>query len=200
MAIRTISEKKTKQFFPDSSQVKVQWSGVRELQRDLQALSDTLTKSDRIKLTLSIDEVIASGAHHLRDAIRSRAEAQGWPHRVQRAIFAYTDLSKRQGKKRTAIVGVRSGAPTMSRGRSEVKSKQNPQGIYVEWIGKSFEITTLVSSSKLIGESLAGMWERGTKKMRAKPAIRPGLKQDGAQSLEIIKAGCLAIIRSFSAK
>ena len=107
---------------------------------------------------------IATLGVQLRDKIRSVGRANGIPNRVVNATFAFSDPGAARRKKwqRSALVGVRKGAPPRKDSR-----------LYVEWSG----------GGKQLGESLATIFEKGTKHIRGKYYFLLGVKSMSAALL-----------------
>ena len=115
----------------------------------MRAIGKTMTGEGRPEFFQRIaDEItkdIGQLGASLRDKIRAVARANDVPKRVQNAVFSFSDPNAPKGtrKKRSALVGVRKGAPP----------RRDPN-LYVEWKG----------SGKTIGMSLATIFEKGTRK------------------------------------
>jgi len=165
---------------------RVEWKGVKELQAELKEFVAHCEGTGRMAAIRAIDEVVKAPAEFMRDTIRTRQQGSRWNAAVIGATFAATDLSERQGKKRMALVGVPTGSP---RGRHpDVRSASNPKGIYVEW-GKR--------SGKIVGMSLARIFESGTRKFPARPAIEPAKQQAGLKAIQMLGDGYREVLRQF---
>lgn len=126
-------------------------SGLKELQDNLAGLVDRV---DGAELQAGLGQI----AKHGEWLLKSEARDQGWPERAVESSFNYTKLPPaRKQKGPSALFGFR------KRGRSRPWASG-----YVEW-GKR--------KGKLVGESLATMFEFGTAKMRARPALRGVVSQ-----------------------
>lgn len=160
--------------------IRAQWKGVQELRKEMEEYVEHLEGKRQQDAIRSIDEkVVGPAANIVRDAMKERAASQRWPHAVVQAMFAFTDLSKvPPGKKRMALVGVPTGAPNSK--RPNVRTKDNPQGLYVTW-GKR--------TGKKVGMSLARIFESGTKKFPARAMIEGALHSAGPKALEAMADG-----------
>ena len=168
--------------------VRAEWKGVQELKKQIKQLNDHLEGTgNQWRLIRSIDAVFEKPTLMMRDTIADRTRSSRWPGSVTAAIFAVTDMSKSpRGKKRTSLVGVPTGSP---RGRyPSVRSASNPKGIFVEW-GKR--------SGKKVGMSLARIFESGTRKFPARPAVRPAIQQAGPAVLRELGEGFRGVLRDF---
>lgn len=164
--------------------VRAQWKGVKELQKGVKDLLQHMTGEQKMDGIRDIDaRVMRPAAELVRSTWKERAQSSRWPSQVIESTFADTDMDKRQGRKRTALVGVKTGAP---QGRApSVRSASNPNGLYVTW-GKR--------SGQQRGMSLARIFESGTRKFPARPALQPGLMQVGPRVLEVIGEGYKGVL------
>lgn len=165
---------------------RVEWKGVKELQAQLREFVAHCEGTGRLAAIRAIDEVVKEPAEFLRDTIKTRQQGSRWPTSVIAATFAATDLSNRQGKKRMALVGVPTGSP---RGKyPDVRSASNPKGIFVEW-GKR--------SGKKVGMSLARIFESGTRKHSARPAVEQAKQQAGLKAIQMLGEGYREVLQQF---
>lgn len=145
----------------------------------------------------TINESFGMAAQILRDRMRSNAAAQGWPRRLIRAIFKYNDPGAK-GRWGSALAGVRTGAPP-----------HRDNEIYREWKAryefqpltfsrrKGMKVKDLNPAGKLIGMSLARIYESGTqnptawtrKPLRARRAIAPAIYATANRMKEAIRLG-----------
>jgi hypothetical protein len=125
----------------------VEVSGLKELQDKLKGLVDAV---DGQEMQGGMAEIAKTGEWMLK----AEARDQNWPKRAVDSTFSYGKMppARKRSKGPSALFGFR------KRGRSRPWAPG-----YVEW-GKR--------TGKLVGESLATMFEFGTAKMRAKPATR----------------------------
>lgn len=159
--------------------VRAEWKGVQQLRKEVQEYLEHLEGTRKQEGIRSIDEkVVGPAAFIIRDGLKERATSQRWPSSVIRAMFAFTDLSKVPGGKRMALVGIPTGAPNSK--RPNVRSKENPQGLYVSW-GKR--------TGKRVGMSLARIFESGTKKFPARAVVEGALHSAGPKALEAMAEG-----------
>lgn len=125
----------------------VEVSGLQELQKTVASLIDAV---DGAEMQAGFAEIAKTGEWMLK----AEARDQNWPKEAVESTFSYGKLApsnrRRQGP--SAIFGFK------KRGRSRPYAPG-----YVEW-GKR--------AGKLVGESLATMFEFGTSKMAARPAMR----------------------------
>lgn len=124
----------------------VEVSGLKELQDKLKGLVDAVDGQE-------MQSGMAQIAQHGEWMLKAEARDQNWPHEAVESTFAYGKMPparKRGGP--SALFGFR------KRGRTRPWAPG-----YVEW-GKR--------TGKLVGESLATMFEFGTSKMSARPAMR----------------------------
>jgi hypothetical protein len=125
----------------------VEVSGLKELQ---QAVSKLVDAVDGQEMQTGMAQIAAHGEWMMKAEMRD----QNWPKEAIESTFAYGKLppSNRRRSGPSALFGVR------KRGRSRPWAPG-----YVEW-GKR--------TGKVVGESLATMFEFGTAKMSARPAMR----------------------------
>lgn len=121
--------------------------GLEELQANV---ADLINRFSGTEAQAGMAQIAKTGAWMLE----SEARDQNWPHEAVESVFSFGKLppERRQKKGPSALFGFR------KRGRSRPWAPG-----YVEW-GKR--------TGKLVGESLATMYEFGTAKMSAKPAAR----------------------------
>lgn len=130
--------------------------------------------------------------------LESSARAKGWPRRAIDSIFAYSKLDPNESRRKgpSALFGFR------KRGRSQPYAPG-----YVEWNpgrSKSKRAKSLVipgvkakdGALQKVGMSLATMFEFGTSKMRARPALRETI----ATMRAIYPAAVGAILQNIFAK
>ncbi len=195
--------------------VKAEIEGLRELEaklRDLISLDDDSLspgqKSIRTKWARErLNSVLGDAADMVKVQARANAQAQKWPKAVIAAIFSYADIDKARGKFkysiRGALAGIRKGAPP--RRDMEIYREWNPGrswggivGGYLHPTGKRVLKKGLVSG-RLIGMSLASMFEFGTSKMAARPAFRPALRATRQRVLQFVANGYRGVIEQLSA-
>jgi hypothetical protein len=117
-------------------------------------------------------DVLRQGAGIGEWEMRRSAQDRGWPHEVANSLFAFARPAA--GKPTAALYGVR------KRGRARPWAPA-----YVEW-GKR--------AGKPLGESLATMFEYGTSKMRARPAVRPAITAARPAILAAVAEGLRRLI------
>jgi|GEM_PF-2684479 len=134
-----------------NKQWRIEFKNLRSLQRNFRALSDTIDgrtnggfyqkQSEYLKFQFGI--IAAS----LRNRIRAKSSGLGVPSRVQRAVFSFADFdaARSSAGKRSALVGVRTGAPP-----------RHDKAIFRQWQGKQ--------QGRKLGISLARIFESGTKR------------------------------------
>ncbi len=140
--------------------------GLEQLQKRISKIRDSVAGDEAHALMVDIAQ---------RGATRLRAEAQSqhWPYKAIDSVFFYG--KRRYGERfLTTLFGIR------KRGR-----KRPFAPAYVEW-GKR--------AGKLIGESLATMYEYGTSKLSARPAVRPVVAEMKRTVPDRIAEGYKAII------
>jgi hypothetical protein len=170
--------------------IRAEWKGVKQLEDEVEGLLEHLEGKREQSGIRSIDrEVVGPAAEIIRDSIASRTISQRWPRAVSDAAFAFTDLSKVQGKKRQALVGIPTGAPQGK--RPSIRTRENPRGLYVEW-GKR--------SGAKRGMSLARIFESGTKKFAARPVMQQAVHQAGPAALKAMGDGYRAVLADLRAR
>lgn len=158
--------------------------GLKELKdklNDLTALED-FSKSRQVQV--QVHKVLGSAAAIGRDAIKSKARSMRWPSHVIENAFSFSDPDKSKRGKPAALFGV------------------NKQRSLVEWrAGKNPKSPRAKASpGTKISESLATMYEIGTSRMAARPAVRPAVKESsGAMRSEAI-SGLKSIIDEIAKK
>jgi hypothetical protein len=143
-------------------------AGLKELQDNIGKMID---RFDGQELQSDMAALAMKGAQMLED----EAAAKGWPKRAIESIFVYGKLDPKERRRKgpSALFGFR------KRGRSEPYAPG-----YVEWNpGRSRSmrakslvlpgLKTATGALQKIGMSLATMFEFGTAKMKARPALRP---------------------------
>jgi HK97 gp10 family phage protein len=165
--------------------VGIQISGINELKENIAALISAVKMDDDVsargkaalakKAKAAIGMELREAAGIISDKAESNARSARWPHEaLSVGAFRFFNPAK---PKTTALAGF------SKRGRNR------PYRIgYVEW-GKR--------SGKLVGESLARMFEYGTSKMRARPALRPAISSSRSQVLDRIADGYRKVITTF---
>lgn len=125
----------------------VEVSGLKELQDKLKGLIDA---ADGPEMQAGLGQIANTGEWMLK----AEARDQHWPHEAIESTFSYAKMPPTNRRKNgpSALFGIR------KRGRSKPWAPG-----YAEW-GKR--------TGKLVGESLATMYEFGTSKMSARPAAR----------------------------
>lgn len=152
--------------------IKTEVVGIKELNKRVSQFVSAMSDPERAAAKETVAAGIADAAVYVRDQMRAKQRAAGWPKRLEAAAFAFTDLQKSQRGRLTALAGVRTGAPP-----------RLDQRIYMEWSPRSGNTSKRAAKAKdrrqaaghnptKIGMSLAAMYEYGTSKMRARPAIR----------------------------
>lgn len=146
----------------------IELSGVKEMQQNISKL---LTRMEGIEAQRDLGELAKKGASMLE----AEARSQGWPEDAIESIFVYSKLDPKESRRRrgpAALFGFR------KRGRSQPWAPG-----YREWFpgrskstrAKSLVLPGLKSKAgtlQKVGMSLATMFEFGTSKMRARPAMR----------------------------
>lgn len=125
----------------------VETTGLKELQDNVSRLIDRM---DGVEVQAGMAQI----AKHGEWMLKAEARDQHWPAEAIESAFSYGKLpaANRRSRGPSALFGFR------KRGRTRPWAPG-----YVEW-GKR--------AGKLVGESLATMFEFGTAKMRARPAAR----------------------------
>ncbi len=130
-------------------------TNLREVQARFREIANEISGISGIRSNKTADNILnqqfTAISEYLRDRIRASAVAKGAPKRVQDAVFAFSDPNapKRGNRnRRSALVGVRKGAPPRRDNR-----------LYVEWRG----------TGKTIGMSLATLFEKGSRDRRIRP-------------------------------
>lgn len=145
----------------------------------LQELQDRILK---LKDSVAGDEaqaVLADIAQRGAKRIRAEAQSQHWPYKAIESVFAYTRRHN-ESKVMSTLCGIR------KRGNSKPWAAG-----YVEW-GKR--------TGKLLGESLATMYEYGTSKLSARPAMRPVMSEMRSTVPKNIADGYRSIIERATTK
>jgi HK97 gp10 family phage protein len=151
--------------------------GIRELRARLQ---DVLSEE---KLRQSTGALVQEVADKVRDRMRSNARAAGWPSSIIPYVFAVSDDIAR-GKIR-ALAGVSKGG----------KNKTHP--MYREWrAGKHPKSPKAkVSPGGKVGMGWPTMWEFGTSRQPARPAIGPAITSMKKEISDMMATGLRKIMR-----
>lgn len=166
--------------------IRAEWRGVKQLRKEIDLLIGHMEGTEKSSALMAMEDVMRAPVELMRDIMKDRETSSRWPSEVIAATFADPDLSKQTGKKRAAVAGVQTGSP---RGRyPDVRSRSNPRGVYVEW-GKR--------SGKIVGMSLARIFESGTRKFPGRPAIAQAIQQAGPQALTLLGDGYRSLLRDF---
>lgn len=167
-------------------------SGLKEMQANVSRILDAM---DGRELQADLGQLAAKGAALLEAA----ADAQNWPKDAVDSIFVYSQLAPNERRRKSgpsALFGFR------KRGRKQPWAKG-----YREWFpgrskstrAKSLVLPGLKSKTgglQKVGMSLATMFEFGTSKLRARPALRPTI----AKLRSIYPAEVGAILQKILAK
>ena len=167
--------------------------GVRALRANIADLvaGVTLVQGSRAPVVVRAHQMITQTLGEAAEIVKTtgqlNARALGWPERVVKAFFKFSDPVGIRPDRMTALVGVRTGAPT-ARGKKD-------SSIYKEWhAGKSSNPKAKAAPGTKIGMSLAAMWEMGTSRMAAKPAFRPALESTRKAVLDSLRKGYKRVI------
>ncbi len=174
----------------------VKLSGVKELAANVRDLKD-------IVAGFQAQGVIADATEVVHAAVVSKAQSVGVPHEVMGDIFTYKKPPRKPNRREiSALVGIRKRGYSRpwAHAYREWHAGSSWGGIaggYLRKKGKAV-LKKGLASGKVIGESLATMWELGTSKMRAKPFFRPALNASRLAALGVMTAGFTRIIKKYS--
>lgn len=204
--------------------VKVEVHGLKELRatmRDLlQGIANEkdLSPGRKASVTRLAQQMIQSqmgeAALMIRNTARANAQSARWPRAVVRAIFKYSDLTESERKKmRSALVGVRTGAPRIGR-PGDIKSgpgrAKKPDGIYVEWNAKERSDVFVgprrrgqrgmrkAAAGRKLGMSIGRIMESGTIHNTPTTAFQRAVAARRAEALRRVSEGykkAIAIVR-----
>lgn len=166
--------------------------GMKELTAKLNQLS-----GDDPQLAQDIMTVLGDAAGEVRDAMRSSAAAAGWPRLlIDTAFFSAADLAKGQySTRRRATLSALAG---ISKGH---KDPTDPR--YKEWHAARNAgllrpgVVRDVPPGGKVGMGFATMYEFGTSRMPARPAIRQAITTMRAKVREIIASGLKEILGDY---
>jgi len=155
--------------------------------RGIRELTDQLKELDKAVVGPYIYDVLGDATRIWRQRFVQEATGKGWPKRAIASAFTYSkpDARERTRKRATALFGIRK------------KGRDRPYAPgYVEWWGKA--------QGRVIGMSLATMFElgleHGTHKMSARPAFRPSVYASREAMKDIIEDGVWAILEQVAGK
>jgi len=120
-----------------------------------------------------ITDAFAAASNELRDKTKLRRAIKSAPRRLDRAIFSFSDLSKvkSKAKRRSVLVGVKTGAPP-----------RLDTNLYKIW-GQRLNSHNVVTK-RAVGMSIARMFESGTSKIQPMNFFASAITQSRS---EIIK-------------
>jgi hypothetical protein len=197
----------------------VQVEGLPALQARIRDLMDKVSPGEVMAAGLSMSDIVGEAADDLYNEVFARAMAAGVPHDVMDDIFSYKRQPPGLSRKEiTALVGIRKRGRKIGSGIQRGTKKHPPPRVwagraYREWFaGGSWGSITGgylhksgkrvlnkgLATGRLVGESLATMWELGTSKMAARPFFRPAVMAVRTQLVARIAAGFNRIIEQLS--
>lgn len=168
--------------------------GMKELTVKLNQLS-----GDDPQLAQDIMTVLGDAATEVRDEMRSSAMVAGWPSvLINTAFFRAADLAKGQyATRRRATLSALAG---VSKGH---RDPADPR--YKEWVAAEKPpahplkaVDRKVPAGAKVGMGFATMWEFGTSRMPARPAIRIAVRNVRARVRSIIASGLKEIIGDYT--
>lgn len=172
--------------------------GIQALENRIKHFVTAMSGKSRVAAGKSAAVTVADASVWFRNQAREKARAAGWPDHVIKAIFAFTDMERSPKGKIAGLAGVRTGAPP----RFDAE-------LYKEWSPNAGNNSRRAKKQKArrqeaghdpskIGMSLAAMFEYGTSRMRARPAMRPAIYgSTREEALRQIRAGLEQIVAEY---
>jgi len=151
--------------------------GFKELKAKLQDL-----QPENPTMRADIQAVLGDAAVEVRNEMRAQAMIAGWPARLIATIFKFSELRAMGKEKISALAGV-----SKKRSMLEWKAGKHPKSQNAK-----------VPPGGKVAESLATMYEFGTSRMSAHPAIRPAVKIVRNKVREAVKAGMRALLEKYA--
>jgi HK97 gp10 family phage protein len=156
--------------------------GLSKLQRNVHQIVDKAQGE-------AVMTVLGRAANQFRRQAIANAESEGLPKEVADSIFAYGRLTKVR-KNPSALVGIKRGPGSPS---------------YVEWVahtptgtrsaqGTGRTINAKAEPGKVIGMSLASMFEYGTSKMPPRPYFARALKEKRPEVRAFVREELLKVL------
>jgi len=130
------------------------------------------------KMAQAAQQLVAETSKMAADQMRANARSAGWPSAAVNSIFSYGQSQPGKRKKITALAGV-----NKRRNMAEWTATANPRSPNAK-----------VGAGGKVAMSLPTMYEFGTSRMRAHPAIRPAVQQVRGQVVSQLSAGITDII------